>query len=158
MSDLFKDQIAVVTGGASGLGLAIARKLHTEVGRVAMLDINPATQATKDVGENAHIFACDVTNEAHVSAVIAQIVERFGRIDILVNSAGITGKTNVKTHEVELSNFRLVFDINVIGSFLTSRAVLPYMLERNYGRILREFHNRIHFRHDRRKGDLLTGQ
>jgi len=136
MSDLFKDQIAVVTGGASGLGLAIARKLHTEVGRVAMLDINPATQATKDVGENAHIFACDVTKEDQVSAVIAQIVERFGRIDILVNSAGITGKTNVKTHEVELSNFRLVFDINVIGSFLTSRAVLPYMLERNYGRIL----------------------
>jgi len=136
MSDLFKDQIAVVTGGASGLGLAIARKLHTEVGRVAVLDINPATQATKDVGENAHIFACDVTKEDQVSAVIAQIVERFGRIDILVNSAGITGKTNVKTHEVELSNFRLVFDINVIGSFLTSRAVLPYMLERNYGRIL----------------------
>lgn len=136
MSDLFRDQIAVVTGGASGLGLAIARKLHTEVGRVAMLDINPATQATKDVGENAHIFACDVTKEDQVSAVIAQIVERFGRIDILVNSAGITGKTNVKTHEVELSNFRLVFDINVIGSFLTSRAVLPYMLERNYGRIL----------------------
>ena len=136
MSDLFKDQVAVVTGGASGLGLAIARKLHTEVGRVAMLDINPATQATKDVGGNAHIFTCDVTNEDQVSAVIAQIVERFGRIDILVNSAGITGKTNVKTHEVELSNFRLVFDINVIGSFLTSRAVLPYMLERNYGRIL----------------------
>ena len=136
MSDLFKDQVAVVTGGASGLGLAIARKLHTEVGRVAMLDINPATQATKDVGENAHNFTCDVTNEDQVSAVIAQIVERFGRLDILVNSAGITGKTNVKTHEVELSNFRLVFDINVIGSFLTSRAVLPYMLERNYGRIL----------------------
>ncbi len=136
MSNLFKDQVAVVTGAASGLGLAIAKKLHSEVGRVAMVDINPGTQAAKDVGENASIFTCDVTKEDHVGALIAQIADRFGRIDILVNSAGITGKTNIKTHDVELDNFRLVFEVNVIGSFLTSRAVLPYMLKRNYGRIL----------------------
>ncbi len=136
MSNLFKDQVAVVTGAASGLGLAIAKKLHREVARVAMVDINPGTQAAKDVGENASIFTCDVTKEDQVGALIAQIADRFGRIDILVNSAGITGKTNIKTHDVELDNFRLVFEINVIGSFLTSRAVLPYMLKRNYGRIL----------------------
>ena len=136
MSNLFKDQVAVVTGAASGLGLAIAKKLHREVARVAMVDINPGTQAAKDVGENASIFTCDVTKEDQVGALIAQIADRFGRIDILVNSAGITGKTNIKTHDVELDNFRLVFEVNVIGSFLTSRAVLPYMLKRNYGRIL----------------------
>ena len=136
MSNLFKDQVAVVTGAASGLGLAIAKKLHREVARVAMVDINPSTQAAKDVGENASIFTCDVTKEDHVGALIAQIADRFGRIDVLVNSAGITGKTNIKTHDVELDNFRLVFEINVIGSFLTSRAVLPYMLKRDYGRIL----------------------
>ena len=127
MSNLFKDQVAVVTGAASGLGLAIAKKLHREVARVAMVDINPGTQAAKDVGENASIFTCDVTKEDQVGALIAQIADRFGRIDILVNSAGITGKTNIKTHDVELDNFRLVFEVNVIGSFLTSRAVLPYM-------------------------------
>ena len=136
MSNLFKDQVAVVTGAASGLGLAIAKKLHREVARVAMVDINPGTQAAKDVGENASIFKCDVTKEDQVGALIAQIADRFGRIDVLVNSAGITGKTNVKTHDVELDNFRLVVEVNVIGSFLTSRAVLPHMLKLNYGRIL----------------------
>jgi NAD(P)-dependent dehydrogenase (short-subunit alcohol dehydrogenase family) len=71
-----------------------------------------------------------------VSKCVTQIGQRFGRIDILVNSAGVTGRTNVKSHEVELADFRWVFEVNVVGSFLTSRSVLPWMLERNYGRIL----------------------
>ncbi|HEU0172717.1 MAG TPA: SDR family NAD(P)-dependent oxidoreductase [Blastocatellia bacterium] len=136
MNDQFKDQVAIITGGASGIGLAIAKKLHNEGASVAMIDLNVAAllSAPMPVGENA--YACDVTNEDQVKSVVDQIAERFGRIDILVNSAGVTGKTNIKTHEVELSDFRFVFDINVVGSFLTSRAVLPHMLKRNYGRIL----------------------
>src|SRR5215471_14883372 len=138
MSEQFKDQVAAITGGASGIGLAIAKNLHREGARVAIVDLNPAqVQAgAKAVGENAFAFTCDVTKEDQVKAVVDQIAERFGRIDILVNSAGVTGKTNIKTHEIELGDFRFVFEVNVVGSFLTSRSVLPHMLKRNYGRIL----------------------
>jgi 3-oxoacyl-[acyl-carrier protein] reductase len=137
MSEQFKDQVAVITGGTSGIGLAISKKLHGEGARVAMVDIKPAPfQPAKEVGENASAFTCDVTNEDQVRELVDQIAEQFGRIDILVNSAGVTGKTNIKTHDVDLGDFRFVFEVNVVGSFLTARAVLPHMLKRNYGRIL----------------------
>jgi 2-dehydro-3-deoxy-L-rhamnonate dehydrogenase (NAD+) len=138
MSEQFKDQVAIITGGASGIGLAIAKKLCGEGASVSMVDLNPAVlqPAVKSVGGNAFASVCDVTNEDQVKAVVDQIAERFGRIDILVNSAGVTGKTNIKSHEVDLGDFRFVFEVNVVGSFLTSRAVLPHMLKRNYGRIL----------------------
>jgi 3-oxoacyl-[acyl-carrier protein] reductase len=134
----FKDQVAVITGGASGIGLSIAKKLSGEGVRVALIDLNPSVlqSAAKSVGENAFAFVCDVTNEEQVKSVVNQIADQFGRIDILVNSAGVTGKTNIKSHEVDLNDFRFVFEVNVVGSFLTSRAVLPHMLKRNYGRIL----------------------
>jgi 3-oxoacyl-[acyl-carrier protein] reductase len=67
---------------------------------------------------------------------VNQIGERFDRIDILVNSAVVTGKTNIKSHEVETKDLRFVFEVNFIASFFTSRAVLPWMLKRTYGRIL----------------------
>jgi 2-dehydro-3-deoxy-L-rhamnonate dehydrogenase (NAD+) len=136
MSEQFKDQVAIITGGASGIGLAIAKKLHGEGARVVLVDLNPLalTSVSMPVGEIA--YACDVTNEDQVKAMINWVAERFGRIDVLVNSAGVTGKTNIKSHEVELVDFRFVFEVNVVGSFLTSRAVLPHMLKQHYGRIL----------------------
>src|SRR4029450_10051399 len=101
MSDQFKDQVAVITGGASGIGLAIAKSLHGEGARVAMIDSNPATlfPAAKSVGENVFAGGRELKNEGQVKAVIDHIPEQFGRIDILVNSAGVTGKTNIKSHE-----------------------------------------------------------
>jgi 3-oxoacyl-[acyl-carrier protein] reductase len=136
MSGEFKEQVAIVTGAASGLGLAIAKKLRAEDAHVAMLDLNKeALQAAADqIGANA--FAVDLTNEEQVNNVVSQIVERFDRIDILVNSAGVTGATNIKSHEVDTSNLRFVFDVNFMASFFTTRAVLPAMLKQNYGRIL----------------------
>jgi 2-dehydro-3-deoxy-L-rhamnonate dehydrogenase (NAD+) len=136
MSEQFKDQVAVITGGASGIGLAIAKKLSSEGASLALIDLNldALLSVTMPVGRDA--FACDVTNEDQVKAVIDQIAKQFGRIDVLVNSAGVTGKTNIKSHEVELDDFRFVFEVNVVGSFLTSRAVLPHMLKQHYGRIL----------------------
>lgn len=138
MNSQFNNQVAVITGGASGLGFAIANKLYQEGAKIALLDLNedPVRSAAKKVGENAFALSVDVTNEEQVKSVIERIANQFGRIDILVNSAGVTGKTNVKSHEVELSDFRFVFEVNVVGSFLTARAVLPVMLEQNYGRIL----------------------
>src|SRR5262245_1113220 len=130
MSEQFKGQVAVITGGASGIGLAIAKKLSSEGASLALIDLNldALLSVAMPVGRDA--FACDVTNEDRVKAVMDQIANQFGRIDILVNSAGVTGKTNVKSHEVDLSDFRFVFEVNVVGSFLTSRAVLPHMLKR----------------------------
>ena len=132
MTTEFSEQVAIVTGAASGLGLAIARKLHEQGALVALLDLNEVA----DVGDRAVAFALDLTNQAAVDNVVNQIGERSGRIDILVNSAGITGQTNIKTHEVAGEDLRRVFEVNFMASFYTSRAVLPWMLKRNYGRIL----------------------
>lgn len=138
MSEQFKDQVAVVTGAASGLGLAIAQRLADEGAQVAMCDLQkaPLQKSARQVGAKARAFQLDVTDEAQVSRVVKRIAKEFGRIDILVNSAGVTGKTSVKSHEVDFDNFKFVFDVNVNGCFLTSRAVLPVMLAQNYGRIL----------------------
>ena len=128
----FAGQVAVVTGAASGLGLAIARRLHDQGAQVALLDLNQAPE----IGEKAVSFPVDLTNEDAVVNVVNQVGERFGRIDILVNSAGITGQTNIKSHEVSTEDLRLVFEVNFMASFFTARAVVPWMLKRNYGRIL----------------------
>lgn len=125
-------QVAVVTGAASGLGLAIATRLYADGAQVALLDLNQAP----DIGDRAVAFKLDLTNEVSVLDVINQVGERFARIDILVNSAGITGQTNIKTHEVTTEDLRRVFEVNFMASFFTARAVLPWMLKRNYGRIL----------------------
>ncbi len=138
MGSEFRGQVAIVTGAASGLGLAIADKLHTEGASVAMLDLNETVlrSAASEVGQNASPFTIDLTNETQVASTVQQIGERWGRIDILVNSAGVTGKTNLKSHEVETSDLRFVFEVNFMASFFAARAVLPWMLEQNYGRIL----------------------
>src|SRR5690348_9509719 len=124
----FSEQVAIVTGAASGLGLAIATRLHAEGAQVVALDLNEARLPVS--------FAVDLTKEDQVASVVDQIAERFGRIDILVNSAGVTGATNIKSHEVDTQNLRFVFEVNFMASFFMARAVLPWMLKNNYGRIL----------------------
>jgi len=124
----FSEQVAIVTGAASGLGLAIAKKLQAEGAQVVALDLNEASLPVS--------FAIDLTKEDQVANVVNKIAERFGRIEILVNSAGVTGATNIKSHEVDIQNLRFVFEVNFMASFFTSRAVLPWMLKNNYGRIL----------------------
>jgi 3-oxoacyl-[acyl-carrier protein] reductase len=138
METTFAGQTAVITGAASGLGLAIAKELHAGGARVALLDLNKVAlqAAMKEMGERVHAYPIDVTIQAQVDSVIGRAGGEFGRIDILVNSAGVTGKTNIKSHEVELYDLRFVFEVNFIGSFLASRAVLPWMQKQNYGRIL----------------------
>lgn len=134
----FTDQVAVVTGGNSGLGLAIVRRLAREGATVAILalDGSPADEPeTESVGQVSY-HRVDVTDAEQVRAAVSEIVRRYGRIDVLINSAGITGHTNLKSHEVELSDLELVMRINVIGSFLMAQEVLPVMVQQNYGRVL----------------------
>ena len=131
-----KDQVAVITGAASGLGLAISKKLASEGVKLALLDIADKIPTEFENNSNVNYYKSDVTNEAEVKNSIQAIHADFGRIDILVNSAGITGKTNTKSHLTETDNLSKVFEINFMGSYFTSKYVLPYMLDKGYGRIL----------------------
>ena len=134
----FTEQVAIVTGAASGLGLAIAGRLHNEGAHVALLDLNSESlaKASEQIGPNTTLFTVDLTKLDQVENVVGQIIERHGRIDVLVNSAGVTGVTNIRSHEVDPANLRFVFEVNFMASFFTARAVLPHMLKQNYGRIL----------------------
>lgn len=131
----FDDQVAVITGGATGLGNAIAKALKSRGVRVSILD-RDVTALRKDNTFEADIHQVDVSVEDEVRSAVGRIAEKFGRIDILVNSAGITGVTNTRSHETSSNNVRKVFDVNFMGSYYTSKYVLPYMLKNNYGRVL----------------------
>ena len=137
MSD-FSEQVAVITGAASGLGLVIARKLINEGAKVALLDLNePVLHQEFDIYQDkVLLLGLDVTSEENVYNAVEKAFKHFGKIDILINCAGITGATNIQSHEVNTENLRKVFDINFMASWFTSKAVLPYMLKNNYGRIL----------------------
>merc|ERR1712151_865167 len=81
-------------------------------------------------------FRLDLTDAKALDGAFAEILGKFGKIDVLVQSAGITGKTNLKTHEVDEADFSRVFDVNVKALFLGAKAVLPAMLKAGYGRIV----------------------
>jgi NAD(P)-dependent dehydrogenase (short-subunit alcohol dehydrogenase family) len=137
MIPLLKDQVALITGAASGLGWAISKKLSEQNIRVALVDknIEQLKQLRKQL-KNAMVYEVNITDENMVVKTVEAIANDFGRIDILVNSAGITGVTNIKSHETSTENIRLVFDVNFMGSYYTSKYVIPLMLKNNYGRIL----------------------
>jgi 3-oxoacyl-[acyl-carrier protein] reductase len=134
----WSEQTALVTGGASGLGFAIAERLAGLGVVVALLDLDSdgLAAAVAKLGGKAFAVPADVTDAAAVECAVAGVVARTGRLDILVNSAGITGRTGIKSHEVDPADFERVFRVNVHGCFHTSRAALPHMLARSYGRIL----------------------
>lgn len=137
MNTDLKDQLAIITGGASGLGFAIANKLSFHGARVMLVDRSKQQlEKSSTALNNAELYQADVSKEGDVQELIQNIGEKFGRIDILINSAGVTGKTNIKSHEVSSEDLSQVLSVNFFGSFYTSKHVLPWMLKNNYGRIL----------------------
>ncbi|MBE9461508.1 SDR family NAD(P)-dependent oxidoreductase [Dyadobacter subterraneus] len=136
--DNFEGQVAIVTGAASGLGLSIARKLLNSGAKLALLDLNESALLSSfdSFSEQVMCVGIDITNQQLVEETVSKILAHFGKIDILVNCAGITGQTNLKSHEVSTENLQKVFELNFMSSFYTSKAVIPNMLSNNYGRIL----------------------
>lgn len=134
----WKGQVAVITGGADGLGLALASRLVKRGVIVALWDYQEekVREAACSLGENARGQKVDVTRPEEARAAAAALLAEFGHIDILVNCAGITGKTNTPSHQVDLADFDRVMEINLRGSLITFQAVIEPMLKQNYGRIL----------------------
>lgn len=136
----FEGQCCIVTGGARGIGRAVAERLASEGARaVALFDVSDGSEAVaalEKLGSKAVCVNVDLTHEASVQAAVAQVLTSFGSVEVLVQAAGITGKTNLKTHEVDTEDFLKVFSINVTAIFQVCKAVLPSMLERGYGRIV----------------------
>ena len=103
-----------------------------------LLDLNDKKlqQLANKLPTETKTYILDITNESMVKQTINNIKAHFSTIDILVNSAGITGQANIKSHNTDTEDIRKVFEINYYGSYFTSKYVLPYMLHQNYGRIL----------------------
>ncbi len=133
----FKGRTAAITGGAAGIGFAVAQRLAGSGARVALWDHDEAALAAAKsaIGGDALTFRLDVTDAAAVARVVHATAEAAGGIDALICSAGITGP-NATLAEYPVDAWMKVFDVNVHGVFLCNRAVVPVMLERDYGRIV----------------------
>ena len=133
------DLSAVVTGGAQGIGYAVAARLLTSGARVALWDINDELnkQAVESLQKLGHVEAynCDVCDDASVEAAVKATKTSLEHIDILVNSAGIAG-ANMVVEDYSNDEFRRVVEINLIGTYLTNKAVISGMKKRNFGRIV----------------------
>jgi 3-oxoacyl-[acyl-carrier protein] reductase len=131
-------RFGVITGGAAGIGLATAKRMAESGARVALWDRDQAAgqKAVESLPGSGHLaVALDVSSEGDVAAATSKTLDAFGAIDILVCSAGITGP-NKTVADYGFDDWRKVFDINMHGVFLCNRAVLPTMMERDYGRIV----------------------
>ena len=134
-------QVIAVAGAASGIGRAAALRLAAGGAEVVCLDRDgqgaERTAATvSSAGQRAHAVAVDVTDAVGTMAAVHDAESLFGPWHALVNCVGITGVTNLKSHQVPLENFDLVYSVNLRGALVLSQAVLPGMVERGYGRIL----------------------
>jgi len=130
-------QVAVITGGAQGIGFAIAKRLVASGAKVSLWDMNAdlLASAKAELGAAASTVAVNITNYEAVAAAVAEVEGKLGKLDILVHSAGIAGK-NAPLDEYDLDEWRRVIDIDLNGAFYVNRAVLPGMKARNFGRIV----------------------
>ena len=130
-------QVAVITGGASGFGLASAKRLVQSGARVSLWDRDPAAldQAVGLLGGAATSEVVDITDYPALEAAHARVEKAVGPVSILLNSAGIAGK-NAPLDEYELDEWKRIIDINLTGTFYVNRVVLPSMKAQNYGRIV----------------------
>ena len=132
-------RVAVVTGGAQGIGLATAQRMLRSGARVVLWDVNAAQldeacRANKALGALSG-ETVELTDDDAVAAATQRVHELHGRIDILVNNAGITGG-NARTWELDPATWRRVIEVNLVAPYLTCRALAPIMVAQGYGRIV----------------------
>ncbi len=138
MFDL-KNKIAVVTGASSGLGADSARAYAKHGANVALIarrkePLMKLAEELEKEGIQTLILPCDITNEDQVKDAVSQIIEKFGRIDILLNNAGVAVHGGV--HTLSQEEWQKSMDVNVKSIFLASKYVIPHMMEQNYGKIV----------------------
>jgi gluconate 5-dehydrogenase len=132
-------KVALVTGASYGIGFAIATGFAKAGAKIVFNDIkqelvDKGLAAYKEIGIEAHGYVCDVTNEDQVNAMVAQIEQEVGPINILVNNAGIIKR--IPMHEMTAAEFRQVIDIDLNGPFICAKAVLPTMMKLGAGKII----------------------
>ncbi|MHB8050534.1 MAG: SDR family oxidoreductase [Coriobacteriia bacterium] len=136
MSFPLTGKVAVVTGGASGIGKAIAEAYHEKGATVVLVDlkVEAAKAEAAAIGDGVAAYGCDVSDPASVDAVVTEIVEAFGRIDILVNSAGIVALAPAE--ELGIDAWDMTIKVNLSGTFFMSQAVGKIMLAAGGGKII----------------------
>lgn len=141
INERFNNKIAIVTGGADGIGKGVACRLGQEGAKVALFDINKnllqkTIEEFTELGIAAKGYTVDVSCETQVSDAISQVEKEYNKIDILVNAAGIVGLTNTKITEFPTADFDKIYEINLRGTFLITKCVLKVMKKTGYGRLL----------------------
>jgi NAD(P)-dependent dehydrogenase (short-subunit alcohol dehydrogenase family) len=138
MAGRVSGKVCVVTGGASGIGLATARRLAEEGGRVAVADIDAeaAERTAAELGGEAAPFTVDVADEASVQALYAAVAERYGRIDMCHNNAGILLPGDTDPVNTSLDTWRRILDVNLTGVFLCMKHQIPHLLAAGGGSIV----------------------
>src|SRR4030043_1505892 len=134
-----KDRVAIITGGARGIGKAIGSAFVREGAKVCLVDVDKGTLETakneiRKSREEIIVFACDITKSAEVKAMVNQVQKTFGRIDILVNNAGIIRRGTIET--VTEEDWDRVIEVNLKGTFNCCKAVAGIMKQQGYGKIV----------------------
>ena len=133
---MFNEKVAVITGGASGIGLATAKKLLGEGSNVVLVDWNQdVSDIAKSLSNNCIGIRCDVSSDTDVQKCVNEVIEKFGHIDYLVANAGIGGSAS-KPHEVSMDEWNKVIGVNQTGIFLMNKYVIGEMLKTGGGAIV----------------------
>ena len=134
-----KGRVAIVTGGARGIGFAAAQKMLASGASVAIWDIDDAamSKAAASLSSSGKVYSArvELTDETSIKAATDALIRAAGKIDILVNNAGITGG-NAPTWELSPEVWRQVIEVNLVAPYLTCRAIVPHMIAAGYGRIV----------------------
>lgn len=130
-----RGQTHLIVGAASGIGLFCACRLLELGANVYALDIDFST-LERALGGECPIVEIDITDDSTCKDEISRIIDDAGAVHGLVNSAGVTGKTSLETHRVEVADFDAVYAVNLRGGLILSQAIIPHMISRGYGRIV----------------------